>query len=328
MESPIDDMIKRVLNNTATPEEAKYVAELFGSVTGSDELSHLIYKDFQSIKQGVEDIYVDHEIPSQRLLNNIQRKIKRKRIGNLLYKTACVLIPVFLILSAYLQLNSRVDLWSDSHYEEVYVPKGERMQILFQDGTKVYINSDSYLKYPQTFGLANRKIYFEGEAYFDVKANKKRPFIIDLDKASIEVTGTSFNIEAYNGEKKINVTLDEGEINFKTWKNTNTFIQKDDFLTYNKETGEYTILKNSELKSDSKWKNNTIVLKNKPLTEIIKILGRWYNVEFVIINQEALKHSFTMTSEDTLLEKVLAEMEKVGPVRFHYEEGTVTVSMK
>ena len=69
-----------------------------------------------------------------------------------------------------------MDLLADDGYDEVYVPNGERMQVLFQDGSKVHLNSGSRIRYPKKFGLSERKVYLEGEAWFEVAKNKNRPF--------------------------------------------------------------------------------------------------------------------------------------------------------
>ena len=328
MEKPTDKIIEDVLNNTGTEQDAEQVARLLGSDEMLEELSQRIDKDCINIKKGFEELHIDHKIPSSEIWHAIQQRIKKKKMRRLIFRAASIILPLILISAIYYQLDSRVDLLGSSSYEEIYVPKGERTQIVFHDGTKIYLNSDSYLRYPKKFGLTERKISFEGEAYFVVAGNKKRPFVIDIDNASIQVLGTSFNVEGYKDKKNINVTLDEGAVNFKSWKNTDNPMREGDYLVYDKESGECTIQRNSELKSDSQWKNNLIVFKNRPLSEVIEVLERWYNVKFQVQDENAYNYSYTMVSDNTLLENVLAEMEKVAPLRFFYKDKVVIVSLK
>ena len=84
-----------------------------------------------------------------------------------------VLIPFVVLAGLVVQLDKRVDLFGGSGYEEIYVAKGERLQMMFQDGTRVYINSDSRLKYPKKFALSSREVYLEGEAYFEVAKDEE-----------------------------------------------------------------------------------------------------------------------------------------------------------
>lgn len=327
MDKPSNKTIDNVLDGIATEEEAKKIAEQFGSEEILEELSQRIDSDCANIKQGYEELYTDHEIPSAKMWRVIQDRIKKNKIRRLIFRAASIVLPLILISALFFQLDSRVDLLGDSLYEEIYVPKGERIQVVFHDGTKVYINSDSRIRYPKKFGLINRKIFFEGEAYFVVSGNKKRSFIIEMDKASIHVLGTSFNVEGYPEKKNINVILDEGSVNFRTWTNKDNVMKEGDYLTYNKENEECIIIRNTDKKSSSQWKDNIIVFKNKSMIEVIEVLERWYDVEFIVENQQAYNYSFTMVSENTLLEKVLAEMEKVAPIRFSYEGKVVRITM-
>lgn len=328
MDKQKNKIIDDVLDGIATEEEARKVAEQFCSEKMLEELSQRIDNDCANIKQGYEELYTDHEIPSANMWRIIQDRIRKKKIRRIIFRAAGIILPLILISALFFQLDSRVDLLGDSLYEEIYVPKGERTQVVFHDGTKVYINSDSRIRYPKKFGLVNRKIFFEGEAYFVVSGNKKRSFIIEMDKASIHVLGTSFNVEGYPEKRNIDVILDEGSVNFRTWKNKDNVMTEGDYLTYDKESEECTITRNSENKSSSQWKNNIIVFMNSPMDEVIEVLERWYDVKFIVENKEAYNYSYTMVSDNTLLEKVLVEMEKVAPVKFSYKDKVVRVNMQ
>ena len=151
MNRPTDKQIEEVLAGIASPEDAKYVAEWFATEEGSDYLEAAMTRDSELIKNEFADLYVDHDIPSKKILEQIWKNIRIKKLKRICFRVAAVLIPVVLIVGLYMQLNSKVDLFGTSEYEEVVVNKGERIQIMFQDGTKVYINSDSKLRYPKKF---------------------------------------------------------------------------------------------------------------------------------------------------------------------------------
>lgn len=328
MNRPTDKQIEEVLAGIASPEDAKYVAEWFATEEGSDYLEAAMTRDSRLIKNEFADLYVDHDIPSKKILEQIRKNIRIKKLKRICFRVAAVLIPVVLIVGLYMQLNSKVDLFGTSEYEEVVVDKGERIQIMFQDGTKVYINSDSKLRYPKKFALNTREVFLEGEAYFVVAQNKNRPFIVNLSGPAIHVLGTSFNVQDYPENKDIVVCLDEGNINLTLPTEKKYPVKPGERLVYNKDNQQCTISKMNDMRRLSMWKQNVIVFKDTPLSEVIKILNRWYNVEFKVEDENVLKYVYTLTSDNTLLEKVLMDLEKIAPVKFEYNEDKKEVIVK
>ena len=150
----------------------------FATEEGNTYLDAVMTREAEYLKAETAEIYVDHTILSEKMYHQIQKNISRKQIKRICFRVAAILIPVIFLIGLYLQINSRVDLFGTTEYEEIRVAKGERIQMMFQDGTRVYINSDSWLKYPKKFGLSKREIFLVGEAYFVVAKNKKRPFIV------------------------------------------------------------------------------------------------------------------------------------------------------
>ena len=328
MNRPTDKQIEEVLAGIASPEDAKYVAEWFATEECSDYLEAAMTRDSGLIKNEFSDLYVDHDIPSKKILEQIRKNIRIKKLKRICFRVAAVLIPVVLIVGLYMQLNSKVDLFGTSEYEEVVVDKGERIQIMFQDGTKVYINSDSKLRYPKKFALNTREVFLEGEAYFVVAKNKNRPFIVNLSGPAIHVLGTSFNVQDYPETKDIVVCLDEGNINLTLPTEKKYPVKPGERLVYNKDNQQCTISKMNDMRRLSMWKQNVIVFKDTPLSEVIKILNRWYNVEFKVEDENVLKYVYTLTSDNTLLEKVLMDLEKIAPVKFEYNEDKKEVIVK
>ena len=325
MNRPSDEIIDKVLNGLASKDDAKYVAEWFRTDAGQEYLSQKLDVDFLSIKEGYEDLSVGHDIPSDKMYDAVLSYIRKKRNKRIVFRVAAVLLPFVLIATLFYQLNSRVDLLGNSEYQEIYVPKGERVQFVFQDGTRAYINSDSRIYYPTQFGLFNRTIRLEGEAYFIVTPNKKRPFVVEVEKGEVQVLGTSFNVEAYPQHNHVYVALDEGKINLVPWTKKERLLHPGEKMIYDKTTGECTIVKDENIQNVSLWRKDVITFSDTPLSEVIERLNRWYNVEFVVEDKKALDYTYTFTSENTLLENVLRDMEKIAPVRFIYKDKKVEI---
>lgn len=121
------------------------------------------------------------------MFGRIRQNIRRRQVRRLSFRVAAVVIPFILLAGLFVQVNMRVDLFGNSGYEEVYVPKGERLQMMFQDGTRVYVNSDTRLKYPKKFALFNREVYLDEEAYFVVSKNSPALFIVNLEGSALHV---------------------------------------------------------------------------------------------------------------------------------------------
>ena len=330
MNRPTDKQIEEVLAGMATPEDAQLVAEWFATEEGSAYLDAAMTQTSAQLNPEMAELYVDHPIPSEKMYHQISKNISRKRLKRICFRAAAVLIPVIFLVGIYLQINSRVDLFGTTEYEEISVAKGERIQMMFQDGTRVYINSDSKLRYPKKFALNSREVYLEGEAYFVVAKNKHRPFIVNLSGPAVHVLGTSFNIQAYPENKDIVVCLDEGHINLTLPSEKEYPLQPGERLTYNKENDQCRTTRNYDSQQVSMWKQNIISFKDTPLSEVIKVLNLWYNVNFKVVDEQALEYLYTITSENIVLEKVLQDLEKIAPVEFEYDEirKEVIVRMK
>lgn len=325
MEKMKYDIIEKVLNGIGTEEEARAVTEWFATQEGEKYLSDQMDQKFEEIKEGYEDILVDHPIPSEKIFNKIEANIARKRLKIILFRCAAVLIPTVLILGLFYHLDSRVELFGEVDYEEVYVPKGERIQMMFQDGTRAYLNSDTRLKFPKKFSLSEREVFISGEAYFVVTENPKRPFIVNINEMSVKVLGTSFNVHAYPEENDITVFLEKGRIALTAPTKEEYILSPQEKLIYDKENRKCTITKMKESKYISVWKNNIISFHDTPFSEVIKTLNRWYDVEFIVEDPTVLNNYLTITCEDTNLDNILNGLENIVPVKFVYENGRIKI---
>lgn len=327
MNKPLDQIIERVLDGLATPSEARLVAKWFATDDGQQYLSRKMDRDFARIKSDYEELMIDHKIPSDEIFRAVSRSVRRKKINRILFRAAAVLLPAVILGGLFMHVNSRVDLLGTAGYEEVYVPKGERIQFVFQDGTRAYLNSDSKIRFPKQFSLRRRSVSLEGEAYFVVQKDSRRPFVVDLGKGVVRVTGTEFNVEAYPDDKNIRVTLDEGEINLTPWTEKIYQLRPGEKIIFNKESGRCVVVRTDNTRIVSLWKEHIIAFADTPLAQVTERLNRWFDVPFVIEDSATLRHSYTFYSENTSLKEVLRDLEKVAPVEFLYQNDTVRVRL-
>jgi len=325
-----EETIDRVIDGWATAEESDLVTRWFATPEGQAYLSKRIDKEFYTDTDLTTLLMEEHDIPSDDIYSRIVRRLFVKRIIKISTYAAAIILPLLLCVWGLKTLDSRVDLFGKTEYVNIYVPKGERMQVIFPDGSLAHLNSDTKLSYPKKFGFSDRKIQMDGEAYFQIEKNQNRPFVVELDSVAINVTGTSFNLEAYSSERTISVVLDEGKVNLKPHKFSKKYdLEPGEKMVYDKYNGSCIIMANNATVSPSQWKDDMLYLKNKPLQEVINVLDRKYDKRFKIVDKEALKYSYTiLISKNTSFEKVLLDLQKIAPVIFTLENDTVNVKIK
>lgn len=328
MNKPSEETIQKVIDGLASPDEAGIVAEWLATEEGQMYLSHKIDIHALHAKEGYEEIFVDHDIPSDKMFNEIIFHEKRRKRRRTILRVVAILIPFIFILGLGWQVNKKVDLFGKTEYVDVYVPKGERIQVMFQDGTKAYLNSDTHLRYPKKFSLFDRKVFLDGEAYFTVDKNPDRPFVVQINEDMVKVYGTEFDVKAYSSNNIITLALDEGDISLIPYAKGKYCVKPGERLTYDRKTGECRIVKNQDTGFVSLWKKDVLAFRNTPLKDVLEDLNRWYNVPFIVEDSRAYIYSYTIVTENVPLEKMLADLEKISPVKFYFDGKQVNVSIK
>ncbi|WP_270544009.1 FecR family protein [Butyricimonas paravirosa] len=214
-----------------------------------------------------------------------------------------------------------------NNYNELIVPKGGEYTLTLSDGTKVWLNSQSKLKYPVAFNDTNREVYLEGEAYFEVTKDPHHPFHVNAkDRVTIEVLGTSFNVRSYPDETKVETVLEEGSVRMSKGKEKVT-LSPGYKAVYQPEKGIETTSVNTELYTA--WRHGQYIFVDESVENILKQLSRWYNIEVFYSNEKAKSVIFSgdvrkYNDITTLLEA----MEIAGGIHFKINGNTLIVSYK
>lgn len=212
-------------------------------------------------------------------------------------------------------------------YNELIIPRGGEFMLVLADGTKVWLNSQSNLKYPVVFNETKREVYLEGEAYFEVAKNADRPFHVKAKNGvDIEVLGTSFNVRSYSDESSVETVLEEGVV--RMTQGTDSVIlspgKKAVYLP-----GEAIRMTEVSTELYTAWKSGQYVFRNEKLENILKQLARWYDIEIVYRN-EAVK-SVVISGDVRKYEHIgtlLEAMEITSKVHFEMKGRTLVVSLE
>lgn len=329
-----EQLLKKYLDNDCTVEEAKSVISWLSTQEGKNVAKKQFDVDIVDIDSIISKI-PKGKVRSIKMFQHVVRNIGFEEKGrkiklhyqNWLKVAAAILIPLLIINSILWVVLQKTGL--ENEWQEVYVPKGEKLQMMFQDGTKVWLNSDTKLEYPLAFKRKNREVKLVGEAYFTVRSNKKRPFNVRLDGMDVKVTGTSFNIKAYDNDSQITTTLDEGQVFLELKENQ----EGDSFILKPGQQAQFTKLNaelkifSSEIGQNSSWKNNELLFSNTPIQEVVKILERWYNIEFEL-EKDLPEYSYTVGFNNEKLEDVLFGLERITPINCELKNGKVIITKR
>lgn len=206
--------------------------------------------------------------------------------------------------------------------QTVYVPAGQRTQVTLSDGTMVWVNGKSTLTFPSQFSSQTRNVELDGEAYFDVRKNPEKQFIVSTaHQSAIKVLGTKFNVKAYKESEEVTTTLIEGKVNFEFFGMS----QKPQYITmapgqkliYNSQSGR-TELYTTSGEGELAWKDGIIVFKQTSLRDALNILADRYDVEFVVQENVPNDDSFSGTFTSRSLEQVLNYIKVSSKIRWRY----------
>ncbi len=213
-------------------------------------------------------------------------------------------------------------------YNKIEIPNGKKFQLNLPDGTKVWLNAGTSLRYPVSFvGLKERGVDLIGEAYFDVVHNKAVPFKVYIGKKAVEVLGTKFNVNSYQNEPAINTTLLDGSV--KIISDTDN-ASAPSVIIQPGEQASITTHKISINKIDTEevmaWKNGQFNFKSQDFQTVMRSISRWYDLEVVYENTEPITvKPGGWISRKNNVKEVLEMIEATGKVKFKIEERRIIV---
>ncbi len=293
-------------------------------------------KKFQECKiiwelsaQIIEPELIDIDQAGSEVTKRLHGFGKQKKFFAYLTKAAAVLfLPLLITSLAYIiyicpicpsddriqELSSRID-----------VSYGTVTHFVLFDGTNVWLNSGSHFEYPSQFPGSSRKVYLEGEAYFEV-AESSKPFVVRTKHMEVMATGTSFNVLAYPDDDMIQTTLVEGKVALYKLRSDSrplllTKLEPNEKATYYIYSNKNELsVELTDAEAYTAWKNGKLIFNNDSFEEIVTKLSRWYNTDIRLIDPELKTYSYTATFTDETLLQVLELLENSAPITYTYHQ--------
>lgn len=287
---------KKFRNNKLNKKE---LIEFRNIVNSSDDsqLEKLLQKswdseDFDSNQITSSQVNILHK-KIEKEISKSRHSIKIKHIFNI---AAAIILPILLVSTIYLYNKQSNIIYNET---SISTSKGEKVTVTLPDGSKITLNSESKLTYNiKDFNNNQREISFNGEGYFQIKKNPSAPFNIKANEITVKVLGTTFNFNSYSTNNVSNLALEEGIVSFEIPKrNKQIIITANQKINFNHVNGGIKVENVNNITDYSAWKQNELIFRDIPLTNVLDKLESIFNKKIIIINYDSkiLSDSFTGT---------------------------------
>ncbi|WP_073003494.1 FecR family protein [Mariniphaga anaerophila] len=328
-----EELLIKFLNDECTEDELKDVIHWIKFDSYTDYSKEMGYGQWNNY-----DYESDAELPEERklesLLDQIHHKINVKEhykseksvalFTKWMTRVAAVLLLPVLALYIY-TITSKPDTISQLEEFsvdslEIVAPTGSKTFVQFSDGSEVYLNHGSKLKYPQKFAGETRGVVLSGEGYFKIAHNPQKPFVVKTRGVNVKAVGTTFNVYAYPDEKTIATTLVEGKVILEKKAPGITpspigSMVPGQHVEYNTENGNInsTI---GDIEKYISWKDGKLIFKRDSIARIASRLSRWYSVDIDVADNDAREYTYTATFTDEPLWHILDLLKNAAPIEY------------
>ncbi len=332
------EVLEKYFKNSCTAEELSSVLEWFEGSARTAEGKALLFQIWEQLSDEDSDYLVNFDLildrihqkanldQSKELLekadHNLIRNKRRKHYISFLTRVAAVLfVPVFcfaLYTSFKYQSVRHGQIFVNQAFNEVFSSVDAITKVTLPDGSKVWLNHSSRLKYPALFQGDSRTVELTGEGYFEVTPNPKIPFVVRAGEIRVVAHGTTFNILAYSDEDRIETSLINGVVEIQksdAGSNTVYKLRPSELAIYQK-SDKQIITHPIEDERYYSWKDGKLIFKKEPMSEVVKKLSRWFNVEIQIKDPELLELTYTATFVHETLPQIMELMTLVTPVNY------------
>ena len=283
--------------------------------------SDLLFRKAQALGDDIREMEsIDVAKAFERTQQLIRKKRGRRMYDGLMRYAAFLTLPLLMVslTLGYLYFGGPEEA---DRYAEVTAAKGSVIRYELPDRSVAWLNAGSTLRYPTVFRKDNRSVELKGEAYFEVQADKERPFYVNTpDGLSVYVYGTKFNVAAYEDEELIGTVLEKGKVNVITPSRETMELLPGEQLLYNRNSRKWT--KNKvDVYEKVAWKEGKLIFRNATLEEIFKRLSRHFNVDIEFDNRSGKEYRYRATFHKETLPQILDYLAKSAALKWRMEDA-------
>ena len=318
------NILKRYLEIKGPETDKSLITGWFSSIDAEKDLREKSRQYWEEMEVGNEVENYDESMVLGKIYRAIklnEEKVKPKTltfiqiIGYLSKIAAVLFIP--LLLWHFLSGDNVRFSGSEITYTEIYSPLGSRTIFYLPDGSKGWLNGGTYLKYPEGFPGKTRNVSLKGEAFFDIKTNPKKPFVVSGKNLDIVATGTSFNVLAWDYMPETEIVLATGKLDIyhqsKEGQKLIASLAPGEMLhRMPGNTGSY--IEKVDVTKHISWTEGKLIFRDDPFIDVVQRINRWYNVNIVIKDEILKTYQYVATFQDETLDEVLKMLAISAPI--------------
>lgn len=333
----IQPLITAFLSGNATDGERRELEEWVKQSPDNNRYFQEIRNVWQAMNPAFNPSEINVFEAEKNILANIAATERNVVRVVLLYwqRIAAIIVIPLLVLCTYFYLNKNSSQYNAIEYQEVKSPHGTFSEVCLPDGTHVWLNGGSSLRYPLVFRKGKREVFLKGEGYFEVEADKENPFVVETGRITLRATGTAFNIEAYNNDSITAVTMVKGKVDVAFGNSSPVAMIPGERASFNNLTKQCLIAKTDPYKWYA-WKDGLMIFRDDPLSYVFKRLGQTFNVNIDLRDTTLANAPYRATFEYESLDEILRLLRMSAPLSFKqnkrvkdknniYEKQTVEV---
>lgn len=316
--------------NGGTGEDQETLRKYFMDPESSKMIKYILWEHWD--RTALQPI-VQENIDSEKVLEKIHHKLHIKEWEHYkhasLYRrayqkfsqiAAILILPVVLLSGWYLYKKGHETNNKNIPYAEIHSPLGARTHFELPDGSAGWLNAGSTLRFPVIFTGRKRMVSLDGEGFFDVKKNPKKPFVVNTGHFNVMALGTRFNVQNYDNDHTQVITLESGKVVINKVLNDHklkrvTELIPGEQVVIHKNTGKIQ-KKMVNPKDYSSWKNGMLVFRSDSMEEVVKKMSRWYNANISFQDDELRTYCYRGTFKDETLDEVLRLLKMTSPIDY------------
>jgi ferric-dicitrate binding protein FerR (iron transport regulator) len=206
---------------------------------------------------------------------------------------------------------------------------GEKKAVVLEDGTRIILNANTILSYPKVFSGETREVTLQGEAFFNVSHDPKRPFVVHTDKGmKIRVLGTQFNVKSYSEDLNIETTLVSGKVRVVEEKDQKAVVLNPSQRATYVKNEDKLIIDNVSTENLTAWRQGKLVYDETPIRQVISDLKRTYNVSIEVRSEEIMDYNYTGVFDNLSIEQIMDLFEVSSPILYEMNNKQIILYME
>jgi transmembrane sensor len=332
IEENVRNIVTKYMRGESTGEELRKAISFFRNPELNQITESILFDVWNNNQLAIPKQYESKNLHS--LLQQIHKKIepeileiRRRKVKQMISSSAR--LAAVLIIGLVMGISVVTFRKAEPEVYTSIAPKGSISQIILPDSTLVYLNADSELRYVPNRSNRGREVFLDGEAWFQVNEDKKRPFVVHTSFYDVIATGTEFNVKAYKDDNEIVTTLEKGSVTVPSTDkfkiNSDRSLVPGQQLLYNREKNT-VLTSNVETSYFTSWKDNKLIFINMSLEKLIILLERKYGVDIEVYDNSILKYHYDGTIQNESILEVMDIIKVTLPIQYEISDQTIQIT--